>query len=102
METTYTGINVSRLTLDVSPGGDGHQLYPNHAQGFERLLSQLPPGAHCVLEASGPYYLPLACFLHGRGVAVSVVNPLVIKRFSQMRLLRLVYSFLLAIIPRLV
>lgn len=88
MEAVYTGIDVSKLTLDVSPGGDGHQLYPNHAQGFEQLLSQLPPGAHCVLEASGPYYLPLASFLHGRGVAVSVVNPLVIKRFSQMRLLR--------------
>lgn len=88
METVYTGIDVSKLTLDVSPGGQAHQVYPNHAQGFEQLLSQLPAGTHCVLEASGPYYLPLAVFLHQQGVAVSVVNPLVIKRFAQMRLLR--------------
>lgn len=88
METIYIGIDVSKLTLDVSPGGQGHQVYQNRPEGFAHLLAQLPPGAHCVLEASGPYYLPLACLLHQQGVAVSVVNPLVIKRFAQMRLLR--------------
>jgi transposase len=40
------------------------------------------------MEATGPYYLKLACFLYQQGIEVSVVNPLVIKRFSQMRLLR--------------
>jgi transposase len=40
------------------------------------------------MEASGPYYLRLACYLHNQGVAVSVINPLVIRRFSQMRMSR--------------
>ena len=40
------------------------------------------------MEASGPYYLKLATFLHQKGVSVSVINPLVIRRFSQMRMMR--------------
>ncbi len=40
------------------------------------------------MEASGPYYLRLAHFLYENNVKVSVVNPLTIKRFSQMRLVR--------------
>src|SRR5690606_35504231 len=41
-----------------------------------------------VIEATGPYYLPLAIFLYRNNVAVSVVNPLVIKRFAQMKMSR--------------
>src|SRR6185369_8588100 len=40
------------------------------------------------MEASGPYYLRLACFLAGKGIGVSVINPLVIRRFCQMRMSR--------------
>jgi transposase len=40
------------------------------------------------MEASGPYYLRLACYLNTLGFSVSVINPLVIRRFCQMRLSR--------------
>jgi transposase len=40
------------------------------------------------MEASGPYYLRLATFLAEKGITVSVINPLVIRRFCQMRLAR--------------
>ena len=40
------------------------------------------------MEASGPYYLGLACWLHERGISVSVVNPLVVRRYGQMKLAR--------------
>ena len=40
------------------------------------------------MEASGPYYLQLANYLNTHKIEVSVVNPLVIKRFSQMNLQR--------------
>jgi transposase len=40
------------------------------------------------MEASGPYYLRLATFLAEKGIAVSVINPLVIRRFCQMRMAR--------------
>ncbi|MBK8195984.1 MAG: transposase [Lewinellaceae bacterium] len=41
-----------------------------------------------MMEASGPYYLQLATHLFESGIAVSVVNPLVVKRYTQMLLLR--------------
>lgn len=40
------------------------------------------------MEATGPYYVSLATYLHQQGVGVALVNPLVIKRLSQMCLLR--------------
>lgn len=48
----------------------------------------MPSDCHVVMEASGPYYLQLACYLHEQGIQVSVINPLVIRRFCQMRLSR--------------
>ncbi|MFH7014599.1 IS110 family transposase, partial [Flavobacterium sp. FlaQc-52] len=42
----------------------------------------------CVMEASGPYYLRLATFLSNKKISVCVINPLVIRRFSQMRMSR--------------
>jgi transposase len=38
------------------------------------------------MEATGAYYMQLACFLYSQGVAVAVINPVVIKRFVQMHL----------------
>ena len=40
------------------------------------------------MEATGSYCLRLANSLHYRDIAVSVVNPLVIKRYIQMKLRR--------------
>jgi transposase len=40
------------------------------------------------MEASGPYYLQLASFLTDHHIGVSVINPLVIRRFCQMRMSR--------------
>jgi len=40
------------------------------------------------MEATGVYHLHLALYLSERSIAVSVVNPLVIRRFSQMQLRR--------------
>ena len=92
----YVGIDVSQKTFDVAyakgTGIVAIQL-ENNVRGFSSLYELLKPlgsgpCAHCVMEASGPYYLPLATYLHEAGLEVSVVNPLVVKRFSQMRLLR--------------
>lgn len=94
MAKTYVGIDVSQKTFDVAyskGAGIGTVQLRNDLGGFSEfgaLLGELGAGAHCVMEASGPYYLPLAAFLFEAGVGVSVVNPLVVKRFSQMRLLR--------------
>ena len=41
-----------------------------------------------VMEASGPYYLRLANYLYEQSISLSVINPLIIRRFSQMRFYR--------------
>jgi transposase len=90
-QTNYTGIDISKLSFDVAfMQTDRYTYYKfsNDRNGFNCLLEVMPKGNWVVMEASGPYYLQLACFLHDRGVAVSVMNPLVIRRFSQMRMSR--------------
>ena len=90
--TQFVGIDISAKSFDacvLSPGGkvsEGH--FPMTKKGFKRLAKQLDPTAHCVMEATGRYHLPLAIFLHQQGICVSVVNPVRIKRFSQLRLNR--------------
>jgi len=92
IDTNLTvGIDVSKKTFDIAlpnPKGYSNQQYSNDEKGFKQLVRHLPLEVHCIMEATGPYYLRLATYLHLHGIQVSVVNPLVIKRFSQMRLLR--------------
>lgn len=87
----FIGIDISQARFDVAfPQEKGYRSdkFDNQLPGFEAFLTALPTDACCVMEATGPYYLRLATYLHQQGIAVSVVNPLVIKRFSQMKLSR--------------
>jgi transposase len=95
MEKTrnYVGIDISKLTFDVAitdkEGKYYHYKFSNDNKGFSVFKRLIDPKIHwCVMEASGPYYLRLAYFLQSIDVSVSVVNPLVIRRFCQMRLMR--------------
>lgn len=86
------GIDIAKESFEVcmlgSFSGIYRQSYENNSSGHQGLLSQLRAGDLCVMEASGPYYLRLAICLHEAGMSVSVVNPLVIRRYSQMQLKR--------------
>jgi transposase len=90
--TKYVGIDISKLSFDVAieneKGMYVHYKMSNDTIGFEKLKALLNNDSCCVMEASGPYYLKLAMFLATNKIRVSVVNPLVIRRFSQMRLMR--------------
>src|SRR5438105_13595810 len=91
--TNYVGIDMSKLSFDVAIGNENgkytHYKLSNNTEGFRAFVKLLDNEKHCcVMEASGPYYLKLAFFLAEKKIAVSVVNPLVIRRFSQMRLMR--------------
>lgn len=94
METKVNvGIDISKNSFDVAlpctnKEGYTHRKFSNNTEGFKKFLEQLLPASNCIMEASGVYYLQLAIFLHEHGMIVSVVNPLTIKRFSQMRLMR--------------
>lgn len=83
----YWGIDISKSEFDVYHDGKSY-VFNNRMSGFRAFLKLLGDGSHCVMEATGPYYLKLAFFLHKEGIGLSVVNPLVIKRFSQMRMVR--------------
>ncbi len=83
----YCGIDISKSTFDAFLLDYSHE-FNNDLSGFKRLLKVLPDHAHCVMEATGPYYMKLAVYLQSHGFKVSVVNPLVIKRFSQMRMIK--------------
>ena len=89
--TNYTGIDISKSFFDVAFTRQGKYEYykfSNDESGFSSLIKILVHGSHIVMEASGPYYLKLASYLTRHRIALSVVNPLVIRRFCQMRMSR--------------
>jgi transposase len=90
-QTNYTGIDISKTFFDVAIDKQGGYVYhklSNDESGFKALLKVLIADSQVIMEASGPYYLRLACYLHSNGIGVSVINPLVIRRFCQMRMSR--------------
>jgi transposase len=80
------GVDISKDVFDVHGSNKGHDRYKNDEPGFRKFLKESPEGSLVVMEATGHYHYRLAQFLHKNGVIVSVVNPLSIKRFVQMKL----------------
>jgi transposase len=84
--TKFFGIDVSMKTFDVSTSDGKHFQFSNDAVGYLKLQELLDQQSQCVMEATGSYHQKLATWLITQGSKVSVVNPLVVKRFAQMRL----------------
>jgi transposase len=89
----FVGIDISKDSFDyyfkTAEGKVFKGKINNDHDGFLEFLSIIPLSeAWVLMEASGPYYYQLACILFEQGVNVSVINPLVIKRFTQMQLKR--------------
>jgi transposase len=89
----YIGIDISKLSFDVAIKNENekysHFKFSNDIEGFAKFRELLKQDCSiCVMEASGPYYLKLATFLFNKKISVCVINPLVIRRFSQMRMSR--------------
>ncbi|HEV8504283.1 MAG TPA: IS110 family transposase [Chitinophagaceae bacterium] len=86
------GIDVSKLTVDVyyndSSGKEHYLKLSNDREGHLQLISALGVERTYVMESSGPYYMRLAFTLKKEGADVRVGNPIVIKRFIQMRMER--------------
>ena len=86
------GIDISKASFDVSYekscGDFYHEKFSNDARGFKFFRKLLLADDHCVMEASGPYYLKLAHYLFKEQIRVSVVNPLQIKHFVRMRMIK--------------
>lgn len=89
----YIGIDISKLSFDVAFKSKNakylHLKFSNDNKGFKDFVKLINTELDiCVMEASGPYYLKLASYLFNQGISVCVINPLVIRRFSQMRMSR--------------
>lgn len=85
------GIDISKQWFDAAwqdHGQTQHQRFEYNETGITQLLTQIREEAHFVMEATGTYHARLALALHTSGHKVSVVNPLIIKRFAQMQLSR--------------
>ncbi len=83
------GIDISKKVFDVYSVKSGHRQLTNDDKGFKLFIKSLPETALVVMEATGYYHYRLAQYLHKKGVSVSVVNPLSVKRFIQMKLAKI-------------
>lgn len=82
----YVGIDISKDTFDVFDTKDHHRRYSNDIKGFKSFLRALEDSSCCVMEATGCYHQNLAIYLFDNKISVAVLNPLVIKRYTQMKL----------------
>ncbi len=80
------GVDISKDVFDVYGSKSGHNQFKNAAPGFKSFLKNLPKESLVVMEATGYYHYRLAQFLFKQLILVSVVNPLSVKRFIQMKL----------------
>lgn len=86
---TIIGIDISKQWFDCfCMDRQGSRRFANRPEGWKHFTYWAADNVHVIMEASGPYYLPLASWLHEQGITVSVVNPLVIRRYGQMKLSR--------------
>ncbi|WP_339841386.1 IS110 family transposase [uncultured Maribacter sp.] len=84
--TIFVGIDISKDTIDVYDSDTGHFQFENAPKGFSLLKERLSADHWCAMEATGCYHQRLAIYLFEHGIRLSVLNPLVIKRFIQMKL----------------
>ena len=75
------GVDISKDVFDVYGSDCGHSQFNNDSSGFKLFVKTLAPDVLVVMEATGYYHYRLAQFLYKNGIAVSVVNPLSVKRF---------------------
>lgn len=82
--TSFTGIDVSKDTLDVHTLPEGQAWHVvNDEQGVGALLQRLDPGSLVVMEATNVYWRLVASKLASAGFAVAVVNPRQVRDFAK-------------------
>jgi len=84
--TIFVGIDISKDVFDVYDSDQGHFQFSNDEKGIKSFIKGLTPSHWCVMEATGCYHQRLAIALFDIRLRVSVINPLIIKRFIQMKL----------------
>jgi len=94
MESTKCiGVDVSKDTLDIALyEGNGYEMYKitNEEREIKRFFKPFTKSdpVHVAMEATGIYHKKLLIVLLNLKIKTSVINPLKIKRFSEMKMLR--------------
>ena len=79
------GVDIAKQKFDVSISDQKIASYENNLAGFKRLLQEIKdkPQTRIAMEATGGYEKPLAHFLQGQGVAVSIVNAKRVRDYAK-------------------
>src|SRR5260221_9347911 len=91
MNTThyYVGLDIAKLTLDLSPHPQLRQrTFANDAAGHRALLAalrRLDGSVHLICEATGGYEHDLLQALHQAQLPVSRLNPRHVRDFARAR-----------------
>jgi len=79
------GVDISKDYFDVVDSEGQHDQFTNNDAGFALFSTALPKRALVVMESTGYYHHRLAEFLVANKIKTSIMNPLPIKRFRQMK-----------------
>jgi transposase len=81
---TLIAIDVAKDSLEVQTDESAFSL-ENSPKGFKALLRKVPQktGLLVVFEATGGYERALAEFLHERKIALSIINPRLLRSFAR-------------------
>lgn len=99
MANHHLGVDVSKAKLDVallqSNGKFKSKVFDNNLRGMDTLVRWLSEhlagqleDVHVCMESTGNFHEDLACRLNDQGLMLSVVNPLLVKRFAESEGLR--------------
>lgn len=80
------GVDISKDFFDIANKKGKHQQFSNSMEGFKQFSRLLTKSTLVVMESTGYYHYCLAQYLEDKDYIVSVVNPLSVKRFIQMKL----------------
>ena len=80
------GVDISKDVFDVMSWKGGYFQLSNDEKGFKKLIKSIAKESLVVMGATGYYHYCLVQYLYEQGYTVSVVNPLSVKRFIEMKL----------------
>ncbi len=91
------GCDLSKDKIDIASIEKQNKVisektYSNSIKGFRNIIkpySSMTDKLHIVVEATGNYHIKFTDFLESKNITFSIVNPLIIKRFAQMKMIRL-------------
>lgn len=81
-------VDISKVVFDVYSVKSGHLQFRNDSKGVLTLKKTLGESSLVVMEATGYDHYRLTQYLHQQDMLVSVFNPLSVKRFIQMKLVK--------------